>query len=262
MGFNNRGAADAVSRVSTPREVCLGINIGKTKVVPESEAAADYAKSARLLGAHADYVVVNVSSPNTPGLRDLQSTERLRPILETVRRTLDEVSPSRRVPLLVKIAPDLADVDIDAVAELALELGLDGILATNTTIGRDRLRTPADEVAKIGAGGLSGAPVKARALAVLRRLHAKVGSRLLLIGVGGIETGADAFERIRAGATLVQVYTAMIYEGPGFVARVGRELAAVSKAAGFANVSDAIGTGVTEEAGDRASATRDASRPT
>jgi dihydroorotate dehydrogenase len=240
LGFNNEGSAAAVARVSAPREVPLGINIGKTKVVAEEDAIADYVLSAERLGAHADYMVVNVSSPNTPGLRNLQAVTLLRPLLGAVRATLDRVS-SRRVPLLVKIAPDLADEDIDAVAELALELGLDGIIATNTTIGRAPLS--AEEAERAGAGGLSGAPLKARSLEVLRRLHARVQGRLVLIGVGGIENGEDALARILAGATLVQAYTGFIYGGPLWPARVRRELAQLLRARGYTSIREAIGRG-------------------
>lgn len=217
MGFNNHGAAAAAARlrVERPAGIVLGINIGKTKRVPEEEALADYVGSARLLAPFADYLVVNVSSPNTPGLRDLQAVEKLRPLLSAVREAIAEVCATRNVPLLVKIAPDLSDADVDAVADLALELGLDGIIATNTTVAREPLSTPKDEVAAIGAGGLSGAPLKQRSLLVLQRLRARVGDRLTLIGAGGIENAADACARLSAGADLVQVYTALIYEGPG-----------------------------------------------
>jgi dihydroorotate dehydrogenase len=204
------------------------VNIGKTRAVPDADAAADYAASARAVAAVADYVVVNVSSPNTPGLRDLQAADRLRPVLVAVRSALDAAVPGRpqgRVPLLVKIAPDLADADVDAVADLALELGLDGIIATNTTVSRDGLASPAAEVAAAGAGGLSGPPLRARSLAVLRRLHARAGDRLVLIAAGGIETPDDAWERLRAGATLVQAYTAFVYGGPLWPRRMHAGLA-------------------------------------
>ncbi|HEY6876682.1 MAG TPA: dihydroorotate dehydrogenase (quinone), partial [Polyangiales bacterium] len=187
-----------------------------------------------------DYMVVNVSSPNTPGLRNLQAVTLLRPLLSAVRATLDRVT-QRRVPLLVKIAPDLADEDIDAVADLALELGLDGIIATNTTIGRAPLS--AEEAERAGAGGLSGAPLKVRALEVMRRLHARVQGRLILIGVGGIENAEDALDRILAGATLIQAYTGFIYGGPLWPARMRRELAALLHARGFSNVREAVGRG-------------------
>lgn len=224
MGFNNDGAAAAAKRLATRRSSSeiVGVNIGKTKRVPESEAIADFTASAELLAPLADYLVVNVSSPNTPGLRDLQAVDKLRPLLAAVRATCDRVSPMRRVPLLVKIAPDLADADIDAVADLALELSLDGIIATNTTISRDNLTTP--NVAAIGNGGLSGAPLKARSLEVLRRLSARLGSRVTLIAVGGIETVEDARARLDAGATLVQAYTGFIYGGPLWPRRIQRGL--------------------------------------
>ena len=225
MGFNNRGSADAVPRLARPHRTIVGVNIGKTKVVPEAEAISDYVASARRVGPHADYVVVNVSSPNTPGLRDLQATDKLRPLLAAVREALNEVSPSRRVPLLVKIAPDLADEDVDAVAAMALSMGLDGIIATNTTIRRDGLESSSAEIERCGAGGLSGPPVHERALEVLKRLRARVDDRLTLISVGGIETPAQARERIEAGATLIQIYTALIYEGPFLPKRLAEDIA-------------------------------------
>ena len=229
MGFNNAGAAAAAARLVRARGgPVVGVNIGKTRAVPDADAAADYAASARAVAAVADYVVVNVSSPNTPGLRDLQAADRLRPVLVAVRSALDAAVPERpqgRVPLLVKIAPDLADADVDAVADLALELGLDGIIATNTTVSRDGLASPAAEVAAAGAGGLSGPPLRARSLAVLRRLHARAGDRLVLIAAGGIETPDDAWERLRAGATLVQAYTAFVHGGPLWPRRMHAGLA-------------------------------------
>ena len=216
MGFNNDGAAAAAARLRRrPRGgPVVGVNIGKTRAVPEQEAAADYAASARAVADVADYVVVNVSSPNTPGLRDLQAADRLRPVLVAVREALDAAPGSRRVPLLVKIAPDLADQDVDAVADLAVELELDGIIATNTTVSRDGLASSPAEVAAAGAGGLSGPPLRGPTLAVLRRLRARAGDRLVLIAAGGIETPDDAWERLAAGATLVQAYTGFIYGGP------------------------------------------------
>jgi len=232
MGFNNAGAPAAAERLVLSRRrpggPVVGVNIGRTRAVPEAEAAADYAASARAVAGVADYVVVNVSSPNTPGLRDLQAADRLRPVLVAVRAALDAAAGTagRRVPLLVKIAPDLADADVDAVADLALELGLDGIIATNTTVSRDGLASSPAEVAAAGAGGLSGPPLRARALAVLVRLRARAGDRLVLIAAGGIETPDDAWERLRAGATLVQAYTGFIYGGPLWPRRMHAGLAA------------------------------------
>lgn len=236
MGFNNHGAEHAAQRVRARRTgIPIGANIGKTKIVEPVGAAADYTASARLLGPLADFVVVNVSSPNTPGLRDLQAVESLRPILEAVQSVVT-------VPVLVKIAPDLSDEDIDAVADLAVELGLDGIVATNTTISRAGLRTDADVVAAAGAGGLSGAPLADRSLEVLRRLYWRVGTRLTLISVGGIETEAQAWERITAGASLVQGYTGFIYGGPLWIKSIHRGLAARLEEHGFATISDAVGS--------------------
>lgn len=235
MGFNNDGA-EAVARRLADRQrrgpgsrVVVGVNIGKTKVVPDDDQAAvqaDYEKSAGLLAPYADYLVVNVSSPNTPGLRNLQAVDRLEPLLRAVRRRADAVTPGRRVPLLVKIAPDLADEDVVEVADMATAIGLDGIIATNTTIGRSGLVTPAAEVEALGAGGLSGRPLAGRSLEVLRLLNERVGDALTLISVGGITTAADVAERLAAGASLVQAYTAFIYEGPLWPRRVVRGLAA------------------------------------
>jgi dihydroorotate dehydrogenase len=219
MGFNNDGAEVVAARLKArgrrPAPL-LGVNIGKSKVVPEDEAVRDYEKSARLLAPYADYLVVNVSSPNTPGLRNLQAVEKLEPILTAVRAV------AGGVPLLVKIAPDLADVDVLGVADLALSVGLDGIIATNTTISREGLSTPDARVEEIGAGGLSGRPLTDRSLDVLRLLRDRVGPDLTLIGVGGISTVEDARARLDAGATLLQGYTAFIYEGPLWPRRIIR----------------------------------------
>ena len=320
MGFNNAGAAAAAERLQRRADrirrarrarrarrtwrtwrtwrtrggsppVAVGVNIGKTKVVPPEKAIADYVASARLVAGVASYVVVNVSSPNTPGLRDLQAVSSLRPLLTAVREALDEAARgvpgagtgtagdpegetgagsgtpgdpegetgagsgtpgdlagapgvTRRVPLLVKIAPDLADGDVDAIADLAVELGLDGIIATNTTIARPGLASDPAEVAAADAGGLSGAPLRPRALEVLRRLHTRAGDRLVLIAAGGIETADDAWERIAAGATLVQAYTGFIYGGPRWPRRLQDDLARQARAAGLTSISEARGTGV------------------
>ena len=231
MGFNNDGAAAVAARLrkrhdtkrSSDPAVVLGVNIGKTKLVPEDEAAADYEKSARLLAPYADYLVVNVSSPNTPGLRDLQAVDRLRPVLEAAGRAADTAAATH-VPLLVKIAPDLSDDDVVAVADLALELRLDGIVATNTTISREGLASRPSVVEKAGNGGLSGRPARARANEVMQILRERVGPDLTLIGVGGISSVDDAVERLAAGATLLQAYTGFVYGGPLWPARLQREL--------------------------------------
>ncbi len=224
MGFNNQGAEAVASRLGELRAKygqklpIIGVNIGKSKVTAVENAAADYRTSARLLAPFADYLAVNVSSPNTPGLRSLQEVTALRPILSAV------MEESLGLPVLVKIAPDLADADIIAVADLALELGLAGVIATNTTISRDGLATASAKVASMGAGGLSGAPLKARALAVLDLLSAHLGDRLAIVSVGGIETVAEARQRLERGATLVQGYTGFIYEGPLWARRLNRGL--------------------------------------
>ncbi|WP_017575370.1 quinone-dependent dihydroorotate dehydrogenase [Nocardiopsis kunsanensis] len=245
MGFNNEGSALVAERLhhmQGPRPL-LGVNIGRTKVTPEEEAPADYALSAHRLAEYADYMVVNVSSPNTPGLRDLQSVEQLRPLLRSVREALAGAGYAE-LPLLVKIAPDLADEDIDAVADLALSENLAGIIAANTTISREGLDTDPDAVAELGAGGLSGAPLKERSLEVLRRLRERVGDRLTLVAVGGIETADDAWARIRAGATLVQGYTGLIYGGPLWPRRLHRGLAQLVRSAGYRSVAEAVGADV------------------
>jgi len=253
MGFNNSGAPAAAKRLRArkrARGVAVGVNIGKSKAAPEGEAVADYVASARVLADVADYMVVNVSSPNTAGLRDLQAVEHLRPLLTGVRGALDEAA-SRRVPLLVKIAPDLADEDIDAVTDLALELGLDGIIATNTTTSRGGLVTAVARVEELGAGGLSGAPLKERSLAVLRRLRGRVGDRLVLVSVGGVETAQDAWVRIQAGATLVQAYTGFIYGGPLWPRRVHRGLARLVRQAGYGSIGEAVTSAIPDHTDGR-----------
>ncbi|HET7358494.1 MAG TPA: quinone-dependent dihydroorotate dehydrogenase [Nocardioidaceae bacterium] len=237
MGFNNDGAEVVAGRLArraarpladpskgTGRRVVLGVNIGKTKLVAEDEAVADYEKSARLLAPYADYLVVNVSSPNTPGLRDLQAVALLRPLLEAVRRAADAAA-GRHVPLLVKIAPDLSDDDVLAVADLAVEIGLDGIVATNTTVSRQGLASPETQVSTVGAGGLSGAPLQERSRDVLRLLRERVGPDLTIVSVGGIETPEEGLVRLEAGATLLQAYTGFVYGGPTWPRRFARELA-------------------------------------
>lgn len=220
MGFNNHGAAAAGEQLRrlratrAGRAVVVGANIGKSKVVPLEDAVADYVDSARAVARWVDYLVVNVSSPNTPGLRDLQAVEVLRPILTAVQEAADDVA-RRRVPLLVKIAPDLADADVDAVAALALELDLTGVVATNTTVDHD-----------LGPGGLSGAPLRARSLAVVRRLRERLGEGPLIIGVGGISSVLDGEAMLLAGADLLQAYTAFVYEGPAWPGHVNRALGA------------------------------------
>ena len=243
MGFNNYGADALAGRLAHRRKRLgvIGANIGKTKLVEEEFAIADYVKSARAVAPYADYLTVNVSSPNTPNLRDLQAVEKLRPLLSAVKEAIAEVC-DKPIPLLVKIAPDLADSDVIEVAKMALELKLDGIIATNTTISRAGLASASEVVEAIGAGGLSGPPVAARSLEVLRLLRREVGDKVTLISVGGIETADQVWERLAAGATLIQVYTGFIYEGPGLANRLNQGLLGLLREQGYSSVIQHVGT--------------------
>ncbi|MFZ0408507.1 MAG: quinone-dependent dihydroorotate dehydrogenase [Cyanobium sp.] len=249
MGFNNEGAR-AVKRIleqqALPppgqRPAVLGLNFGKSRLASLELAPDDYASSLELLASLADYAVVNVSSPNTPGLRDLQEESQLRRLVERLRRL--PACP----PLLVKIAPDLEDDAIDAIARLAYEEGLAGIIAVNTS--QDRLGLGERVLAATGltlaeeAGGLSGRPLRARALEVLRRLRATAGPALPLIGVGGIDSAPIAWERITAGASLVQIYTGWIYEGPELVPRILEGLIQQLDRHGLRTIAEAVGSGL------------------
>ncbi len=227
MGFNNDGAAIIAERLKnwrkTPGEklknkLIIGGNIGKNKVTPNEDAWKDYVTCFKALHHYVDYFVVNVSSPNTPGLRELQEKESLRIIfaaLENENKLLET-----RKPVLLKIAPDLSDTQIDDVISLAMEIKLDGLVACNTTISRDRLVTPANVITGIGAGGLSGRPVQQRSTEVTRYIYQKTGGQIPIIASGGIFTGKDAVEKFNAGATLVQVWTGFIYEGPMIVRKI------------------------------------------
>lgn len=224
MGFNNQGAASLAARLTKLRSTkaqlpIIGVNIGKSKITPIEDAVTDYSTSTELLAHLADYLAVNVSSPNTPGLRSLQSTESLKPILEAV------MAKAGSTPVLVKIAPDLLDEEIAEIAALAIELGLAGVIATNTTIYRTGLKAAPEKVESIGAGGLSGAPLKNRSLEVLRLLNQVIAGRIAIISVGGIETTADVRERLSLGANLVQGYTGFIYQGPFWARKINREIA-------------------------------------
>lgn len=224
MGFNNAGAAAAAARLAKARRrrerLVLGVNIGKSRVVDVDQATADYVASTRIVAPVADYLVVNVSSPNTPGLRGLQAVETLRPLLAAVK------DAAGRTPLLVKIAPDLPDDEVEAVTRLAVDLGLAGLVATNTTISREGLRTDPAKVDAAGAGGLSGAPLKERALAVLRLVRGVAPQRdFCVISAGGVETADDVRERLALGATLVQGYSGFIYLGPLWARQISRDLA-------------------------------------
>jgi dihydroorotate dehydrogenase len=225
MGFNNHGAGELAVRLARHvPDIPIGVNIGKTKATPPDHVLQDYQASARLVGPLADFVVVNVSSPNTPGLRDLQAVESLRPILAAVQS-------ETTTPVLVKIAPDLSDAEIDDIADLAVELGLAGIVATNTTVRHD-----------FDLGGLSGPPLAARSLDVLRRLYARVGGKLALISVGGIETADDAWQRITAGASLLQGYTGFVYGGGLWAKHIHDGIARRLRSGGFDCLAEAVGS--------------------
>ena len=229
MGFNNHGALAAAAVVRRVRErgdrPVIGINIGKSRVVDVDDAIADYLVSTRELAPLADYLVINVSSPNTPGLRGLQELERLAPLLTAVRQAAGET------PVLVKIAPDLTDDEVRTIARVAVNV-VDGIVATNTTIARTGLRTDPAVVEAAGAGGLSGPPVARRSLELLRLIRSIVPADFCVVSVGGVQNAADVLERLDAGATLVQGYTAFLYEGPGWARRINRGLAAARRARG------------------------------
>ena len=250
LGFNNEGASAAARRLLAWRKQGLpgvvGVNVGKNKET--EEAAADYARATGALGPLADYLVINVSSPNTPGLRALQGRAELEAIVAKVREVLDgeaQAAPpaARRTPLLVKIAPDLEVDDLSDIAAVALDGAVDGLIATNTTIARP------DGLAgrhAVETGGLSGDPLFEPSTRMLSQLYRLTEGRVPLIGVGGVASGVRAYQKIRAGASLVQLYTALIYRGPGLIAEIKRELADCLRRDGFSGPAEAVGTGVTD----------------
>lgn len=221
MGFNNEGADKIASRLAKLKSSggelpVIGVNIGKSKITPLEDAVSDYEYSARILAPYADYLAVNVSSPNTPGLRSLQNLAALEPILERV------IAASNGKPVLVKIAPDLADEDVIAISELVKRLKLAGVIATNTTISRQGLKSSASEVLKAGDGGLSGPPLRVRSLEILKLLRSRLDDDFAIISVGGVERASDVTERMSLGANLVQGYTGFIYQGPFWPRKLNR----------------------------------------
>jgi dihydroorotate dehydrogenase len=220
MGFNNKGLETVVKQLHKPlpARVLIGGNIGKNKATPNEEAAGDYVQCFEALYSLVDYFVVNVSSPNTPGLRELQEKGPLKALLSQLQQ-LNRAKPVPK-PILLKIAPDLSDEQLDDIVEIVRATRLAGIIATNTTISREGLQTPAAAVEAIGPGGLSGAPLRKRATEVIRYLHVRLGQDVPIIGVGGIESAEDALEKLEAGASLVQVYSGLIYEGPGLIKKI------------------------------------------
>jgi dihydroorotate dehydrogenase len=219
MGFNNDGSLSAVELLKLRKsKVIVGGNIGKNKVTPNEDALSDYIKAFNHLHPYVDYFVVNVSSPNTPGLRELQDKEPLSKILNSLK----EINKTKETPkpILLKIAPDLTESQLDDIIEITLGTKIDGLIATNTTIERNPLSSSQKEIDEIGAGGLSGKPVKDKSTAVISYLHKKSNGAFPIIGVGGIQTADDAIEKLNAGAALVQVYSGFIYEGPSIVKRI------------------------------------------
>ncbi|MEP6708108.1 MAG: quinone-dependent dihydroorotate dehydrogenase [Pyrinomonadaceae bacterium] len=247
LAFNNTGAANVARNLSKSHTECvLGINIGKGRDTPIESANSDYLKTLESLYPFADYVAINVSSPNTPELRELQRPELLGSLLESLQsrnqQLASEHNRAQALPLLLKIAPDLSDHELESIVELAMRSRIAGIIATNTTISRDCLMTDDETVTSIGAGGLSGAPLRRRSTEAISLIYRLSKGALTIIGVGGIFTAADAWEKICAGASLVQLYTGFIYEGPGIARRINEGLAEILKSSAFRTLDDAVGS--------------------
>jgi dihydroorotate dehydrogenase len=243
LGFNNEGTLKVVERLKKTNPQCvLGVNIGKNKDVPNERVIENYLTSFNLAFDVADYIAVNVSSPNTPNLRELQRAENLEELLSTLQERNLELAYQKNadVPLLVKIAPDLSEAEIEAIVDIALRLNLAGIIATNTTVNRNGLKTK--NVEQIGNGGLSGKPLENRSNEVIRKIYQHSKGELPIIGVGGVFTAADAFEKIAAGACLIQAYTGFVYHGFSFARDVNVGLGKILKEKGFHNLNDAIGS--------------------
>jgi dihydroorotate dehydrogenase len=239
MGFPNRGADAVAARLARlPHRGPIGVNVGKSRTVSLEEAAEDYRRSVSRVAPVADFIVLNVSSPNTPGLRSMQEGDQLTSLVGAVRAELADAE--KTIPLLVKLSPDLGDEQVDTAARLALELELDGIIAVNTTVDRTGLGSAH---VPFEGGGVSGRPLQRRAVDVLRRLRGVVGDQLVLVSVGGVESADDVWERILVGASLVQAYTAFVYEGPGWPGRLNRELERRVRAIGAASLQELVGTG-------------------
>jgi dihydroorotate dehydrogenase len=242
-GFNNDGAAAFARRVEQHRPSCvLGVSIGKSKITPLENATEDYLASFELVYKVADYIAVNVSSPNTPQLRELQQSQQLTSLLSALQQRNRELQ--QPLPLLVKLSPDLERSELETIVDVVQRLGIDGIIATNTTISREDLRTDAQRVAACGEGGLSGKPIKTRSTKMIADLYELTRGRIPLIGVGGIFTAEDAWEKITAGASLVQLYTGFIYQGPSIAREINEGLAKILAREGLKNISDAVGTRV------------------
>ncbi|XP_068429645.1 dihydroorotate dehydrogenase (quinone), mitochondrial [Clinocottus analis] len=244
-GFNSCGLAEAHQRLEARRDaqrqqseagLPLGVNLGKNKL--SQDAGADYLEGVRVLGPLADYLVVNVSSPNTPGLRDLQGKAELRQLLHTVLKERNAMQGERKLPVLVKIAPDLTSQDKQDIADVVTELGVDGLMVTNTTVSRPETLQDSN---KSEVGGLSGQPLKDLSTSTVREMYNLTKGKVLIVGIGGVASGQDAMDKIRAGASLVQLYTALTYQGPPVVTKIKRELEQLLKEQGFSSVSEAVG---------------------
>jgi dihydroorotate dehydrogenase len=223
MGFNNQGVAVAVERLKKRKsKVIVGGNIGKNKVTPNEKAFEDYNQCFEALYPYVDYFVVNVSSPNTPNLRELQEKEPLKKLLSEVKAL--SLAKEKPKPVLLKIAPDLNEAQLNDVVDILVETKTDGVIATNTTILREGLTTSTEQISAIGLGGLSGKPLTRRSTEVISFLRAKLGSGFPIIGVGGIMSADDAIDKLKAGADLVQIYTGFIYEGPGLVKAISKRI--------------------------------------
>ncbi|GIU83043.1 MAG: quinone-dependent dihydroorotate dehydrogenase [Acidobacteria bacterium] len=245
LGFNNDGAEKIIARLEKIKKKCVvGVNIGRNKDVSNKDAVENYLSSLKLACKVADYITVNVSSPNTPELRKLQATENLRNLLSALQSAVlqEEKQNQKRIPLLVKIAPDLSDDEIESITGVCLELGIDGLIATNTTVRRSGLKTSEEELEKIGEGGLSGKPLAKISTEVIRKIYRYSAGKLPIIGVGGIFTAEDAFEKICAGASLLQVYTGFVYKGPSFAYQINSGLAKLLQKEGFSSIDEAIGS--------------------
>ncbi len=247
LGFNNQGTKKVVERLKTSRPDCvLGVNIGKNKNVPNEEAIENYLASFDLAHEVADYIAVNVSSPNTPNLRELQKSDNLEELLGALQNRNSELNEKhqRKTPLLVKIAPDLSDFEIEAIAHICLKLNISGVVATNTTISRLSLLTGENEIKQIGNGGLSGKPIAKRSNEVIEKIYKYSNGKLPIIGVGGIFTAEDAFQKIASGASLLQAYTGFVYGGITFARDVNFGLVKILEEKGFKSLDEAIGANV------------------
>ena len=242
LGFHNEGMIRLKEQLEARKsrdDRVVGVSIGKNKDTPNAKALFDYVQCFNVLSGFADYVVINVSSPNTPGLRELQEQSSLRNLLQR----LQELNKKQQKPILVKIAPDLTEDQLNGIVKIVQETGISGIIATNTTIARHGLKTSPRKLQAMGKGGLSGKPLQKRSTAVIRFIYEKSQGKIPIIGVGGIFSAEDAYEKIRAGASLVQLYTGLVYEGPGLIKHIKQGLVQLLLRDGFFSIGQAVGKG-------------------